>query len=142
MNSSLSSIQFNLLNFRKFRSTLIHLPKRILPNSKSKSSTPFHYSFTLFTIVEGILFISSWLVKVQNHLLPRAWIRNNHRHSNYLGLHFFSFFPSTQKKARGKNGERTREKRGKWWTNDVCEKPNGWVKKDGAKEKDPWGGGE
>lgn len=116
-------------------------PKESSPNSKSK---PSHYSFTLFTIVEGIRFVSSWLVKVQNHLVPRAWIRSNH--SNYLGLRFFYFFPPTQKKARGKKGGRTREKRGKWSRYETCAKSRRlWkrgMKKGGPKEKDSWGEGK
>lgn len=49
---------------------------------------------------------------MQNHLLPRAWIRNNHRHSNYLGLHFFSFFSFHAEESSGKKwGEDTRKTR-------------------------------
>lgn len=79
-------------------------PKESSPNSKSK---PSHYSFTLFTIVEGIRFVSSWLVKVQNHLVPRAWIRSNH--SNYLGLVFFIFFlPRRRRLGEKREGGRAK----------------------------------
>lgn len=70
---------------------------------------------------------------MQNHLVPRAWIRSNH--SNYLGLHFFlSFFfffsshveeDSEKRRSEMVDERRMREAR---------------VKKGGAKEKDSWRG--